>query len=147
MSSTPAKPKVDWKKVVASAGPYPLVAFEFIREGLGYTSQRIHGHLPPAERDDDPDRRRHVNGQQLCLGLRDYAIQQYGLLAPTVLAQWHIRRTEDFGRMVYAMIECGLMSRNDEDSFEDFRAVYDFDEAFSRDALLAGIGAATSASV
>ena len=144
MSASSTKPAVDWRKVLAAAGPYPLAAFEFVREGLGYTSQRLHGQ---AERPARSDQRRHVNGQQLCLGLRDYAIQQYGLLAPVVLCHWHVRRTDDFGRIVYAMIDAGMMSRNDDDSFEDFRCVYDFDEAFSRDALLAGIGAATPATV
>lgn len=146
MSAQSTKPPVDWRKVLAAAGPYPLPAFEFVREGLGYTSQRLHGQhgLPAPQRAERSDRKRHVNGQQLCLGLRDYAIQQYGLLAPTVLSNWHVRRTDDFGRIVYAMIEAGMMSREDDDSFEDFRSVYDFDEAFSRDALLAGIGAATA---
>lgn len=143
MSAPTTKPPVDWRKVLAAAGPYPLAAFEFVREGLGYTSQRLHGQVASIEHTSRTDRKRHVNGQQLCLGLRDFAIQQYGLLAPVVLENWHVRRTDDFGRIVYAMIDAGMMSRNDDDSFEDFRCVYDFDEAFSRDALLAGIGAAT----
>ncbi len=53
---------------------------------------------------------------------------------------WHVRRTEDFGRMVFAMIDAGCMKRSDEDSFDDFRAVFDFDEAFAEDQLLAAIG-------
>ena len=127
--------QIDWAALLKSAGPYPLNAFHFVREGLGYTVQRIHEDL--ASR---PEGERHVSGQQLCLGLRDFAIQQYGMLAPTVLAHWKITRTDDFGRIVFAMIEAGLMSKTDQDSLEDFRAVFDFHEAFGRPELETHIG-------
>lgn len=94
----------------------------------------------PLDLDQGSSTRRHVNGQQLCLGLRDYAVDRFGLFAPAVFGHWHIHRTDDFGRMVFAMIKAQIMSRTAEDSIDDFRGVYDFDEAFSRDALLSGIG-------
>ena len=74
---------------------------------------------------------RHVTGQQLCLGLREYAIERFGMLAPCVLRHWNISRTEDFGRIVYALIEAGRLDKSADDSIEDFHAVFDFDEAFS----------------
>jgi uncharacterized repeat protein (TIGR04138 family) len=83
---------------------------------------------------------RHVTGQQLCLGLRDFAIRRYGMMAPAVLRAWNLRSTDDFGRIVFAMIEHGLMSKTADDSLEDFRSVYDFDEAFGRDELLRHVG-------
>lgn len=94
----------------------------------------------PLDLDQGSSGRRHVNGQQLCLGLREYAVDRFGLFAPAVFGQWHIHRTDDFGRMVFAMIKAQIMSRTAQDSIDDFRGVYDFDEAFSRDALLRGIG-------
>lgn len=121
--------------MLSAAGPYPLEAFNFVREGLSYTVQRLH--KDPAS---VPESSRHISGQQLCLGLRDFAIEQYGLLAMVVLKHWHVSRTDDFGRIVFAMIEAGLMSRTDQDSLDDFRAVYDFDEAFAQDELLSRIG-------
>jgi uncharacterized repeat protein (TIGR04138 family) len=119
----------DWarmKKMLDRAGPFPIEAFEFVRQGLSYTAQRIHE--DPEALDDDE---RHVSGQDLCIGLRDFAIEQYGLLAPVVLSHWNIYRTEDFGRIVFAMIEEGMMSKTADDTLEDFCAVYDFREAFS----------------
>ncbi len=124
--------EVDWKKVLNAAGPYPMEAFDFVREGLTYTAQQAHRNQPAMSEAD-----RHINGQQLCLGLRDFAIQQYGLMAAVVLGHWNVRRTEDFGRIVFAMINEGLMSKTPEDSMDDFRTVYDFEEAFSRDQLRA----------
>ncbi len=120
-----------WSEATKVAGPYPREAYQFVQQGLGHTVERIdtYGGLQSSQG-------RHVSGQQLCLGLRDFAIQQYGLLAPTVLRHWNVLRTDDFGRIVFAMIEQGLMSKTDDDTLEDFRGVYDFAEVFARDQIL-----------
>lgn len=133
---TPVAKQLDWNKLLRTAGPYPIEAFSFVREGLSYTAERVHG-----SPESLPDRDRHISGQQLCLGLRDFAIDRYGLMAPVVLRHWNVRRTDDFGRIVFAMIDEGLMTKTDEDTPEDFRAVFDFEEAFSRQELAARIGA------
>lgn len=120
--------QLDWSAIRAKAGPFPQEAFQFVRDGLAHTVRFVHGEGQNAPEPTRPER--HVSGQQLCLGLRDFALQQYGMLAKTVLSRWGIRKTEDFGRIVFAMIDGGLMRRSDEDTIEDFRGVYDFDEAF-----------------
>lgn len=130
----------DWKAIREKAGPYPLQAYQFVRDGLGHTVSLVHGagagvgggagagaSSGGGGRDEDS---RHVSGQQLCRGLKDFAIKQYGLLARTVLSRWGITTTEDFGRIVFAMIEAGLMRKTEDDTLEDFREVFDFDEAF-----------------
>ncbi|CAG0998716.1 hypothetical protein PHYC_02731 [Phycisphaerales bacterium] len=114
----------DLRSIAQHAGPFPPQAVAFIREGLAHTVKMLHGDA------DADEERRHVNGQQLCLGLRDYALKQYGRLARTVLKSWNITTTEDFGKIVFAMIEAELMRKTEQDSMDDFRAVYDFDEAF-----------------
>lgn len=119
--------KVDFQTMRAKSGGYPPEAFQFVREGLAHTVKMIHG--PDAE--EREDEKRHVSGQQLCLGLKDHAIRQYGLLARAVLGRWGIKSTSDFGKIVFAMIEAGLMRKTEEDSLEDFLSVYDFDEAFA----------------
>jgi len=124
--------------MLAFAGDYRPEAFDFVRSGLAHTVDRVAVHasaagLGTAIGSGDS---RHVSGQQLCLGLREYGIERYGLLAPTVLRHWNVRRTEDFGRIVYAMIEFGLLAKTPEDSIEHFSGVYDFDEAFSPSACL-----------
>ena len=128
--------EVDVCKMLRNAGPYPIEAFAFVREGLSYTVERVHHQPSSLEKADH-----HVSGQQLCFGLRDLAIEKFGLLAPLVLSHWKISRTDDFGRIVFAMIDAGLMSRTDEDSADDFRAVYEFEEAFCRNELLGRIAA------
>jgi uncharacterized repeat protein (TIGR04138 family) len=106
--------------------PYPPQAIQFIRDGLAHTVKMVYGE--GAGTDDDESR--HVSGRQLCLGLRDYATKRYGLLARTVLRTWNVHSTEDFGRIVFAMIEARMMRKTDDDRIEDFERVFDFDEAF-----------------
>jgi uncharacterized repeat protein (TIGR04138 family) len=114
----------EWQVLKPKAGKFPPAAFLFVRDGLAHTVKMVHG-------DDSPEEEsRHVTGQQLCMGLRDYALRQYGRLARTVLRRWSIEGTEDFGRIVYAMVDAGIMRKNDDDSLEHFRGVFDFDEAF-----------------
>jgi uncharacterized repeat protein (TIGR04138 family) len=125
---------IDWASILESAGGYPLEAFEFVRDGLQYTVTRIHEHP-----DSLPELSRHVSGQQLCLGLRDHALNRWGMMAPAVLEAWNIHRTDDFGRIVFAMIEHGVMSKTPQDSLADFRGVFDFDEAFAPAAVAASV--------
>ncbi len=113
---------------VARQSPYAPEAFDFVREGLAETVQRVH----PAESGEElPEGQRHVSGQDLARGLRDLAIGKYGIMAGAVLAHWNIHTTMDFGKIVFAMVEGGMMHKTPEDSVEDFRDVFDFDEAFT----------------
>lgn len=111
-------------QVIEEQGLYPHEAFEFVRRGLTYTVEQVHATVT------DPEASRHVTGQQLCEGLRHYALMQWGFLARTVLQRWNIRHTDDFGKIVFTLVESGEMSSTEEDSIDDFRHVYDFAAAF-----------------
>jgi uncharacterized repeat protein (TIGR04138 family) len=74
--------------------------------------------------------RRHVTAAELAWACRDFALQQYGLLAPVVLAHWGITQTEDLGRIVYTLVEVGLLVTQPGDHESDFNAVYQFTDAF-----------------
>jgi len=117
-----------WQTVKPFAGPYPPQAFQFVQEGLRHTVETLFDE--PEIDPDDEEFSRHVSGQQLCMGLRDHAIRQFGLLASHVLASWNITRTEDFGNIVFALVDAGLMRKTEDDHLSDFVNVYDFDEAF-----------------
>ena len=114
----------DWKRIREGAGPYPPDAYAFVQEGLRYTVENM------KHRGDDASPGRHVSGQELCEGLRQFARKEYGLLAREVLQHWRIRGTEDFGRIVFAMVEAGLLRKSDEDSLKDFVGIYTFEDAF-----------------
>ena len=117
-------PSKSLDEIVEELGLYPREAFDFVRHGLNYTVQHLHGD------NTDPDASRHVSGSQLCEGLRDYALKQWGLLARTVLRRWSIRRTDDFGKIVFTLVENGHMSKTEDDRQEDFHNVFDFATAF-----------------
>ena len=81
---------------------------------------------------DSLEEPRHVSGGELAVGVRDLALERFGPLARTVLEYWGIHSTEDLGEIVFALVECGVLIKDEEDRPEDFRHVFDFEEAFER---------------
>src|SRR5690606_20989136 len=75
---------------------------------------------------------RHISGHELAEGVRDLAIDRYGPLARTVLEHWGIHATDDIGHIVFALVEFGVLVKQDNDRLEDFRRVFDFEDAFDR---------------
>ena len=51
-------------------------------------------------------------------------------MALTVFSHWGVNRCEDIGHMVFNLIGAGIFGKTDEDSMDDFKAVYDFRDAF-----------------
>jgi uncharacterized repeat protein (TIGR04138 family) len=64
--------------------------------------------------------RRHISGQELLRGLVELAREEFGELAWTVFHEWGIGRSEDFGRIVFHLVEEGVLGRQPEDSIDDF---------------------------
>ena len=123
---------------VAKSTRYPLDAYLFVQRGLDFTVTRLHGEtdqLDPFEA-EELEASRHVSGQDLCRGLRDFAIKEYGLLSRTVLRRWAIHASRDFGEIVYAMVDGGLMRKTDDDSIHDFDNVFEFASAFEPELML-----------
>ena len=120
-------PEADPKSLqeIAEETRYPIDGFHFVRRGLDFTVHNIH-----ANPEDLPEAERHVSGRQLSEGLKDFALEQYGAMAQTVLQRWNITRTEDYGHIVFAMVGGGLMQATEGDSPRDFASVFDFEEAF-----------------
>lgn len=102
---------------------YDAEAYYFLRDGLDRTVRAL-------GREGAEDR--HVSGRELCEGLRDYALDEFGPLALLVLTQWGLYETADFGRMVYALINEGVFGKKPGDSPADFDGVFDFEDAFAK---------------
>ncbi|HPC59126.1 MAG TPA: hypothetical protein PKX23_00570 [Verrucomicrobiota bacterium] len=109
---------------------YERDAYLFVREALDYTQKTIAR--------GGRGRPRHVTGQELLAGIRDYALEQFGPMAATVLEHWGIRSCSDFGEIVFNMVEIGLLAKTPEDSRADFAEGYDFFEAFQKPFLPSG---------
>lgn len=96
---------------------YSLEAYCFVLDGLEFHLARL-------------GEKRHLNGRELSEGLLTFAHKQFGPLARTVFKNWGINATDDFGRIVYNLIDIGVMSRQPEDRIEDFFSVTDIDAYF-----------------
>jgi uncharacterized repeat protein (TIGR04138 family) len=98
---------------------YSPEVYAFTLEALAYTLHHI-------------GERRHISGRELLHGIRDYALDCWGLMARHVLNTWGIRGTADFGDVVFNLVNHGMLSKTDEDKKEDFRDVFLFEEAFDQ---------------
>ena len=125
---------------------YKPEAYQFIFESLDYAQNRLKlgkkQESEPSEMrlsceecktEESQEAENHVTGQELCQASRLYALDMYGFMAKTVLNNWGIHSTSDFGELVYNMIRIGRMRKTLEDRREDFNDVYDFENAFDED--------------
>lgn len=122
MDENEKKPVKSQEKVIREDGRYHPDAFAFLHDAMSRAVSEIHG--------DKAQPGGHVTGQQLCMSLRDLAIERWGMMAPAVLRKWGVTGSIDFGNMVYLLIENRLMRKTDEDSVEDFRNVFNLDRDF-----------------
>jgi uncharacterized repeat protein (TIGR04138 family) len=112
---------------------YAYEAYEFLFSALAHT-QKLLGRVPPLEPSGgEPQQDYHVSGRQLLEGVRDLALREFGLMARTVFRVWGINRTDDFGEIVFRLVEADLMSKTPKDSRDDFHEVYDLDKALVED--------------
>jgi uncharacterized repeat protein (TIGR04138 family) len=96
---------------------YTAAAYFFVREALDHSVREL-------------EAPRHISGQELLAGIREYALSEYGPVAKRVLGEWGINECIDFGHIVFNLVNEGLLGKTDDDSIEDFSGGYDFTEAF-----------------
>jgi uncharacterized repeat protein (TIGR04138 family) len=118
---------------------YAFDAYVFVFEALNYAQSVLElgtesvSEPSVGQREEPEGPQRHVTGQELCQAIRQYAMQQYGYMAKTVLNSWGVHRTGDFGEIVFNLIGIGHMRKTPADRREDFDDVYDFDSALRQD--------------
>ncbi|MGF1448812.1 MAG: Minf_1886 family protein [Opitutales bacterium] len=98
-------------------------AYHFVRQALDYTLKR-------PERQNADGTSKHVSGQELLDGIREYALDQFGPLSLIVLEDWGVRRCEDFGEIVFNLVDFGVLGKTENDRREDFAGAYTFADAF-----------------
>lgn len=113
---------------------FPIPAYQFLLAALRHTQEKLGRLRQVAEEEGNPlgEEQAHVSGQELCEGFREYATEQLGLMALTVLNSWGITATDDIGEMVFELIDRGEMRKTEQDQLSDFVDVFDFSEAFDR---------------
>ena len=103
---------------------YARDGYLFVKGALDYTQKSIGK--------QNKGRLRHVTGQELLSGIREYAQTQYGPMAMMLLEEWGIRNCRDFGNIVFNMVDVGWLAKTESDSAADFEGGYDFFEAFRK---------------
>jgi uncharacterized repeat protein (TIGR04138 family) len=110
--------------IVAKDPRYQRDAYLFLREALDYT-QKLVGK-------EDGGKVRHVTGQELLEGIRQFGLEQFGPMTLTVFEEWGVRTCRDFGEIVFNMVEIGLLAKTEKDSRADFQSGYEFEDAFRK---------------
>jgi len=103
---------------------YRREAYVFVREALDFTQKLISR--------ENRRKIRHVTGQELLDGIRQFALKEFGPMSATVLEEWGITNCPDFGEIVFNMVDAGLLASTEHDRREDFQTGYDFTTAFRK---------------
>lgn len=98
---------------------YKADAYEFVMEALTFTQKKYKCVT-------------HVSGEDLLKGMKDLLMEKFGPMTITVLEYWGIQSTEDFGNVVFKLVERKVLSKTEDDHIEHFRNAYDFQEVFER---------------
>jgi len=106
-------------KVLNRDKRYDPESYSFVMAALDFTAKKLR-------------RKGHVAGHELLEGIREYALGQFGPMARNVLEHWGIKTTNDFGEIVFNMIDAGILGKTERDSKEDFNNGFDFKAAFDK---------------
>jgi uncharacterized repeat protein (TIGR04138 family) len=112
------------EQILAKDPRFSRDAYAFTREALDFTQKLIGKQSSGSIR--------HITGQELLDGIRQFALQQFGPMAATVFEEWGVKNCRDFGDIVFNMVEISLLAKTDKDSRDDFQNGYDFTGAFRK---------------
>lgn len=114
------------EQITQSDERYAPDAYYFLRDALDHTQSQIKKEKTSGKQPQ------HVSGEQLLKGIRDLALEQFGPMALTVMYDWGMLRCEDFGEIVFNMVDYKLLSKTKEDTRADFKSIYNFEDAFKK---------------
>ena len=109
-------------------------AYEFLCHALGYTQKAMAtSKRTPAGHHGTGGVPKHVTGQEFLEGVRQFALEQFGMMASVVFQMWGIRSTSDIGTLVFKLVDAGIWTKSQSDRPEDFKDYYDFEQVFVLD--------------
>lgn len=109
-------------KICEKDNRYQPEAYVFLVEALDATMKAIFK--------ENPEHAKHVTGKELMEGIRQHALTEFGPLTFTVFNEWGLASPEDFGEIVFHLVEAGRLGKTETDSKEDFKNLFTFEEAF-----------------
>lgn len=111
-------------KILAHDPRFQRDAYHFLREALDFSQKLVSK--------ENRGQVRHITGQELLEGIRQFALQQFGPMTMTVLEEWGVKNSRDFGDIVFNMVENSLLAKTEKDTRDDFQNGYDFTDAFKK---------------
>ncbi len=99
-------------------------AYFFLKDALDFTLKR--------SAEANGGQARHVSGPDLLQGFREFALEQFGPMAATLMTEWGVRKCQDVGDMVFLLIDEQVFGKQDTDRREDFSEIFDFEDALVR---------------
>ncbi|QDU67406.1 Minf_1886 family protein [Engelhardtia mirabilis] len=112
-----------FRSIALRDGRYAPEAVRFLLEGLDY-AMKLSG------RGSLKGQARHVSGKEVLLGLQRFAGETFGPLTPQVWRTWGVKQTIDWGRIVFLLVENGILSQQESDRIEDFESDLDYEREF-----------------
>jgi uncharacterized repeat protein (TIGR04138 family) len=105
--------------IIGNDPRYKLESYLFVINSLEFTMLRL-------------GRRGHVSGCELLEGIKGLAGREFGPMAKIVFESWGVTKTEDFGEIVFRLVDAGVLGKTEEDSRDDFKDIYDFSDVFDK---------------
>ena len=96
---------------------YKQDAYYFVMEALSFTQRKFKSAS-------------HVTSDEILYGMRELLLIKFGPMTMMVLKYWGIHATEDFGNIIFSLVENKVLSKTEEDDISKFRNGYDFNEVF-----------------
>lgn len=102
--------------IIAKDGRYNARAYTLLCDTIGVLSEKRKGG--------------HFNSFDLMEEFKENTLDHFGPMAFTVLREWGVNNTRDIGNMMFNLVDSGRISKDDDNTIEDFETGYDFTEAF-----------------
>jgi uncharacterized repeat protein (TIGR04138 family) len=95
------------RQIRETDGRFCAEAYLLVMEALDHTMTLLGEH-------------RHVSAGELLDGFCAHAKRKHGILAHALVRKWGIESAADVGRIVYQLVEAGVLRTQEGDRFEDF---------------------------
>ena len=111
------------KKIAQEDPRYETEAYLFVRRSLDFTWKK-------SGKTAVKGKAKHISGRELLDGIRELALEEYGPMTKTLFENWGIKKTDDFGQIVFNLVNYKVFGKSENDSPRDFENYYNFKDAF-----------------
>jgi uncharacterized repeat protein (TIGR04138 family) len=119
---TPEQLKTIIQRIIQKDRRYHENAYIFANEAVLFSTEYFHK--------PDFGSERHLSPVELLDGIREFAVSEFGPMTKTVMFNWGISNTLDFGNIIFNLIDARVLTASENDRLGDFDEVYDFDDVF-----------------